>query len=342
MNLENTVRGGSGRKFNAGKFFLRWEWMLVFLFVIVNIFNSSISSYYWQPETFMDAPMSFLDKAFMVMPMALVLLLGMIDISVGSTVALASVLMGVSYRAGMPMGLAMVVCLAVGTGCGMINGLILAKYDEQQLPSMIITLATMTIYRGLALIILKDQSVGNFPSWFSYLGWGYVGGVPFILIAFAVFAVFFLILLHKTSFGRQLYGMGNNLKACRYSGIKTARNKILVYTMLGFMAGVCALFLTSKMGSTRPNVANGYELEVIAMAALGGFSTFGGKGNMIGAILAAFIIGFLRYGLGLINASSELILIIIGVLLIASVLASNVKPKMKLPEEKESPEKKSQ
>lgn len=329
MDAEHQI--GSKKKFEASKFFFRWEWLLVLLFIVVNIFNSCISPYYWQFDTFCDAPMSFLDKAFMVMPMALVLLLGMIDISVGATVALASVLMGVSYQAGMPMGLSMVLCLAVGVACGFINGLILSRFSEQELPSMIITLATMTIYRGLALIILKDQSVGNFPSWFSYLGWGYVGKIPFILIVFLIFAALFIVLLHKTSFGRQLYGMGNNLKACRYSGIKTARNKIIVYTMLGFMAGVCALFLTSKMGSTRPNVANGYELEVIAMAALGGFSTFGGKGNMIGAIIAAFIIGFLRYGLGLINASSEIILIIIGVLLIGSVLASNIKPKSETP-----------
>lgn len=146
------------------------------------------------------------------------------------------------------------------------------------------------------------------------------------MIVFIIFAVIFGVLLHKTSFGRQLYGMGNNLKACQYSGIKTSRNKILVYTMLGLMAGVTAIFLTSRMGSTRPNVATGYELEVIAMAVLGGFSTSGGKGNMIGAIIAAFVIGFLRYGLGLINVSAQVILIVVGLLLIGSVLAANFKP----------------
>lgn len=317
------------KKFSARTFFLRWEWFLVLLFIIVNIFNSSISPYYLQIGTLSDAPMSFLDKSFMVLPMALILLLGMIDISVASIVALSSVIMGVSFRAGLPMGWAIVLCLAVGTACGMINGLILAKFNEQILPSMIITFATQVIYRGIALIILEDQSVGNFPSWFNYLAWGYVGPIPFILIVFIVFAALFVVLLHKTSFGRQLYGMGNNLKACQYSGIRTGRNKVIIYTMMGFMAGVCALFLTSKMGSTRPNVANGYELEVIAMAALGGFSTSGGKGNMIGAIIATFILGFLRYGLGLINVSSQVILIIIGILLIGSVLASNIKPKEK-------------
>ncbi len=317
------------KNFNARTFFLRWEWFLVLLFIIVNIFNTCISPYYLQIGTLSDAPMSFLDKSFMVLPMALILLLGMIDISVASIVALSSVIMGVAFKAGLPMGWAIVLCLAVGTVCGMINGFILARFNEQILPSMIITFATQVIYRGIALIILEDQSVGNFPSWFNYLAWGYVGPVPFILVVFIIFAVLFTVLLHKTSFGRQLYGMGNNLKACEYSGIKTRRNKVVIYTMMGFMASVCALFLTSKMGSTRPNVASGYELEVIAMAALGGFSTSGGKGNMIGAIIATFILGFLRYGLGLINVSSQVILIIIGVLLIGSVLASNISPKEK-------------
>ena len=324
METKNIV---GSKTFNARSFFFQWEWLLVALFILINIFNSSLSPYYLQIDTFTDAPMSFLDKAFMVMPMALVLLLGEIDISVASTVALASVLMGVSFNAGLPMPLAMLLCLLVGTVCGLINGLILAKFKE--LPSMIVTLATMTIYRGLALIILKDQASGSFPAWFKTFGWGYVGPIPLIMIAFIIFAVLFGILLHKTSFGRQLYGMGNNLKTCQYSGIKTSRNKVLVYTMLGFMAGVTAIFLTSRMGSTRPNVATGYELEVIAMAVLGGFSTSGGKGNMVGAIIAAFVIGFLRYGLGLINVSSQVILIVVGLLLIGSVMAANIKPTSK-------------
>lgn len=315
------------KQFSARTFFLQWEWLLVALFIAINIFNSTLSPYYMQADTFTDAPMSFLDKAFMVMPMAFVLLLGEIDISVASTVALSSVLMAVSYNAGLPMVLAMVLCLLVGTICGLINGLILAKFPE--LPSMIVTLATMTIYRGIALIILKDQASGNFPKWFKQLGWGYVGPIPIMMIVFAVFAVAFGILLHKTSFGRQLYGMGNNMKTCQYSGVKTSRNKVLVYTMLGFMAGVTALFLASRMGSTRPNVATGYELEVIAMAVLGGFSTSGGKGNMVGAVIAAFVIGFLRYGLDLVNISAQVILIVVGLLLIGSVLAANFKPGFK-------------
>lgn len=188
---------------------------------------------------------------------------------------------------------------------------------------MIITLATMTIYRGIAYIILEDQASGGFPEWFQYLSWGYVGPIPFSLLMFIILAVVFGMLLHKSAFGRQVYAMGNNETTSRYSGIKVNRNKVIIFTLMGLMAGACALFLTSRMASTRPNVAQGYELDVIAMVVLGGVSTAGGKGNMLGAILAVFIVGYLRYGLGLINISAQVMMIIIGLLLIGSVLASN-------------------
>ena len=149
--------------------------------------------------------------------------------------------------------------------------------------------------------------------------------MPIILIVFAVCAVVFGLLLHKTSFGRKIYGMGNNLTASRYSGIKTDSVIMIVSVLTGLMAGFTALFLTSRMGSTRPNVAQGYELEVIAMVVLGGVSTSGGKGRIAGPLLAIFIIGFLNYGLGLVNIQAQVLLIIVGLLLILSVLVLNIR-----------------
>ena len=118
--------------------------------------------------------------------------------------------------------------------------------------------------------------------------------------------------------------IGNNRTASLYSGIKTDRLLIIIFTLAGFMSGVTALFLTSRMGSTRPNIANGYELDVIAMAVLGGVSTDGGKGRIFGPIIAIFIIGYLQYGLGLINQSAQVVMIILGILLIGSVMIQNI------------------
>ena len=298
--------------------------MLVILFFLVQALNSLLSPYYLDADNLRDATMTFLDKAFIVLPMVLVMILGDIDISVASTVALSSVVMADLYTMGVPMPVAMVIALLVGSLCGFINGLLIVKFKE--LSSVIVTLSTMIIYRGIAYMILEDQAAGKFPEWFSFLGWGYVGGVPFILIVFAVFAVAFTLLLHRTTFGRYVYAMGNNMTASRFSGVQVDKIRIIVFTLTGLFAAVTALFLTSRMGSTRPNVATGYELDVIAMVVLGGISTSGGRGRMIGAILAVFLVGYLRYGLGLVNVPAQLMLVIIGLLLVFAVLMPKLRP----------------
>lgn len=304
-------------------FFFQWEWLLVLIFIVINVINANLSPYYLNFNTIIDATMTFLDKAFIVLPMAFILVLGDIDISVGSTVALSSVIMAVLYNMGLPMPIAMIVCLAVGTLCGFLNGFILVKFKE--LSAVIVTLSTMIIYRGIAYIILENQASGNFPKWYTYLGWGYVGKIPFILIVFIIFAIGFGLLLHKTTFGRRVFAMGNNITASKFSGVKVDKMKIIIFTLTGLMSAITAIFLASRMGSTRPNIATGYELDVIAMAVLGGISSAGGKGRMIGAVISIFLIGFLRYGLGLINIPAQILLIIIGLLLIFAVMIPNLK-----------------
>jgi rhamnose transport system permease protein len=305
------------------RFLFQWEWLLCLIFILIHIINSFLSPYYLNADTFLSAPMNFLDKAFIVLPMMLVIILGNIDISVGSIVAFSSVMLAVIFNAGVPLPLALAAALLIGTLCGGINGLLQVKFKE--LPAMIITLSTMTIYRGVAYVILEDRAAGGFPSWFSFFAWGYVGPFPFILVAFVIAAVIFGILLHKTVFGRRIYGMGSNLLACKYSGVKTDRILITVSLLTGCMSAVTAIFLTSRMGSTRPNVALGYELDVIAMVVLGGVSTSGGTGRIAGPLLAIFIIGFLNYGLGLVNMSAQVILIVLGLLLVLSVLIMNLR-----------------
>ena len=319
MAEEKSVR----KRFDFKEFFFQWEFILVIILIGIFIMNSSLSPNFLRVQTFLNAPMSFLDKAFMVLPMTFVLLLGKIDISVGSTVALSAVALGLSYQAGLPMILAIMVALLVGTLAGFINGFLITRYHE--LPSMILTLGTLTLYRGLSYILLENQSISGFPDWFQTLGWGYIGSVPIMFIVFALFAAFFIILMHKTAFGREISAIGFNERTSKYSGIKVNKRIIITFTMMGFMAAVTALFLASRMSSVRADIAVGYELEVIAMVVLGGVSTSGGVGKMVGPVIAVFIIGFLRYGLGLINVSSQVITMIIGVLLIGSVLVTKFK-----------------
>lgn len=321
------------QEFSLMKFFLKWEWFLLVIFIGVNILNISVSPldkvtgipiYMSLPGLF-NATLSFLEKAFIALPMAYILVLGDIDISVGSIVALSAVLMAESYNTlGLPMGVAVIICLLVGTLCGFINGIILTKFTE--LAPMIVTLGTQILFRGIATIILKDQASQGLTSvnWFSQLYWGKLGPVPFIFIIFIVCALIFGFVLHKTTFGRRLYAIGSNRVAAEYAGIQVQKIRCIVFTITGTFSAVTAIFLTSCMGSARPNIAAGYELDAISMVVLGGISTAGGKGNFVGAILAIFIIGFLRYGLGLINVSSQVMLVIIGGLLICAVMLPNL------------------
>lgn len=322
--MDRVVTVSTKRKWRAKSFFLQWEWILIALLIVIHIINSNLSEYYLTLDTFINVPMEFLDKAFIVFPMIFILISGNgnIDISVGSTVALSSVIMGVAYNSGLPMGAAIVLCLLVGALCGFANGMVLAVFPE--LPAMIVTLGTLTLYRGIAYIILEDGAAGKFPSWFSYFGWGSLGPVPFMLVMFIIAAVIYGVLLHKTKFGRTLYAMGWSRKTAFYSAVNVSRMTVVIYTLAGFMAGITAVFLTSRMGNTRPNIASNYELDVIAMAVLGGVSTAGGRGKIWGPIIAVFIIGYLQHGLGLINQSAQTVMIIQGLLLIGSILVQRL------------------
>ncbi|MDK2897064.1 MAG: rhamnose transport system permease protein [Candidatus Atribacteria bacterium] len=302
----------------------RWELLLVILIIGVSIVNGRLSPHFWSYAGLMDALAVFLEKGFMVLPMALVLVIGDIDISVASIVALSSVVMAMSYAAGLPMALAVLVALAVGAGCGYFNGVLISRIPG--LSAIIVTLAGSSLYRGIAYILLGDQAIGGFPSWYSYLAWGYVGNtsIPFIIVVFILCAVIYWLLLHRTAFGRKVYAMGNNPVAARFSGIPVAKIKQIIFTLNGLMAGMAAVFLTSKLGSSRPNIATGYELEVIAIAVLGGVSPAGGKGSIIGVCLALILMRLLRYGMGLVNVPGQVMLVIIGVVLVCVVMLPNI------------------
>lgn len=317
VSTDGTRTIAAERSFSLKRFFLQWEWLLVIMFIAVNIFNISASSNYANARNLLNATRDFLDKAIVVFPMAFVLMLGEIDISVASTMALSATVMGVVYQSGAGMAAAIAAALATGIICGLINGVILVKFPE--LSSMIVTLATQIIYRGIASIMLETNSVGGFPKWFGRIAAGKAGLVPYVLIFVIVEALFFAYLLHFTKFGRRCYAMGNSVTVAKYSGVHTDRIKIIVYTMAGLFSALAAVYLASKMSSVRPDVAKGYELDIIAMAVLGGVSTSGGKGRILGASLAILVIGYLRYGLGLINASSQIIMIVVGALLILTV-----------------------
>ena len=308
---------------------VRWETLLVFIFLAVNIMNVSLSPNYLNAFNLFTNINNFLVKGFIALPMAYILLLGDIDLSVGANVCLSATILGIVYNATNSIWLAILACLAVGALCGAINGLILTKFTE--LAPMIVTLATTTLYRGISERILAGESTKGMRNveWFAKIYDARIGPVPVLFIIFCVLALIFGIVMHKTVFGRQMYAIGANKKAAEYAGIKVQKIRMIVFTLTGVICGLAAIFYCAWMGAVKSNIAEGYDLEAISMCVLGGVSTAGGKGNFPGVIISIFIIGLLRYGLGLINLNPQIIRIIIGALLILVVMFPNIRQSLR-------------
>ena len=294
-----------------------WEVLLFGVAIAIFIFNSLASPYFLDVWNLSDATFNFTEKAMIAFAMALLVISGEIDLSVAAIIALASTAMGAAAQMGVGApGLALI-GLGVGLGCGLVNGTLVSVL---KLPSIVVTIGTMSLFRGISYIVLGDQAYGKYPADFAFFGQGYVVWVvSFEFVLFAAVACAFAILLHTTNFGRQVYVIGNNEFAARFSGIPVERVKFILFLLTGLMSGVAAICLTSRLGSTRPSIAQGWELEVVTMVVLGGVSILGGAGTIGGVVIAAFVMGLVSFGLGLLNVPGIVMSIFIGLLLIITI-----------------------
>ncbi len=294
-----------------------WEALLLVVAVAVFVVNSFASPYFLNAWNLSDATFNFTEKALIAFPMAMLIIAGDIDLSVASILALASTAMGVVMAAGGDTTLLVLVGLGTGLACGAVNGLLVAGLN---LPSIVVTIGTMSLFRGLSFVILGDQAFTGYPDSFAYFGQGYVGWViSFELVLFALAALAFYVLLHRTSFGRTVYAIGNNPTAALFSGIRVTRVRFVLFLLTGLMSGLAAVCLTSRLGSTRPSIATGWELEVVTMVVLGGINILGGSGTIPGVVLAAIIMGLVTFGFGLLNVPGIVMSIFLGILLIAVI-----------------------
>ena len=306
----------------SASWLVQWEFMLLALFLVFNVWMSLRTPHYLDIRNLFDMTPMLSEKAIVALVMTFIIITGNIDISVGSIMALSSVTMAVLFDSGLNVWAAALVGICVGTLCGVLNGFIITRLN---ISAVIVTLATFSLYRGIAYVILGDEAVSGFPRSFSYLGIGYVGDtpVPFVLVVFAVLAVIMGLILHKTTFGRMVYAIGSNEKTCYASGIPVKRIKVLLFGLSGCFSAVAAMFLTATIGNTRPSIATGFELEIITIVILGGVMITGGVGKMWGVVLSISLVGTIRYGLGLRNVPGQFMLIVIGSLLIVSILVNN-------------------
>ena len=291
-----------------------WEALLVVVAVAIFAINSFASPYFLDPYSLSDLTFNFTEKGLIAFAMALLIISGEIDLSVAAIIALASTMMGMAVQAGAGTPVLVLIGIVVGLGCGAFNGLLVTRLG---LPSIVVTIGTMSLFRGIAFIILGDQAYKGYPESFAFFGQGYVWWVvSFELVLFLIAAVVYWFLLHRTSFGRRVFAIGNNPVAAQFSGVRVGRIKFILFCLTGLMSGIASVLITSRLGSTRPSIAQGYELEVITMVVLGGVSILGGAGSILGVVLAAFIMGLVTFGLGLLNVPGIVMSIFIGLLLI--------------------------
>ena len=297
--------------------FKSWETLLFAVAVAIFIVNSFASPYFLDPWNLSDATFNFTEKAMIAFAMAMLIVAGEIDLSVASIIALASTAMGLAMEAGVGVPGLVGVGIVTGLACGAVNGVLVAGMG---LPSIVVTIGTMSLFRGISYIVLGDKAFTGYPPEFAYFGQGYVVWVfSFELVLFAVMALVFWALLHRTNFGRSVYAIGNNPTAALFSGIRVDRVRFILFLLTGLMSGIAAVCLTSRLGSTRPSIATGWELEVVTMVVLGGVNILGGSGTIPGVVLAAFVMGLVTFGFGLLNVPGIVMSIFIGILLIGVI-----------------------
>jgi rhamnose transport system permease protein len=261
------------------------------------------------------------EVGLVALPMTFIIITAGIDLSVGSIMGLCAILLGYSWQNfGLPLELAIVLALVIGALAGAVNGWFITRIG---VPPLIMTLATLALYRGLAEGISQARSVRGYPEWFFQLGQGEFLGVPTQLWILVVAILVAAIVLARTTFGRSLYAIGHNELAARFSGIPVDRYKLAIYTLSGLMAGLAGYIFVSRVSTTRSDMGTGLELDVIAAVVLGGTSIFGGTGSILGTVLGVILIQLLKNGLALTGVKGDATIVVIGSVLILSILITN-------------------
>jgi rhamnose transport system permease protein len=308
---------GTGRRWVAS--LARWETLLAIVLVVLIWVGASLSPVFLTTRNFANLIAAVIEVAIMSLPMALIIIAGEIDLSVEAMVGLSVAVLGFLYAAGVPIEVAIPIVLVVGALGGLLNGVLVTRLG---LPSLVVTLGTLALFRGLALVVLGSRGISAFPEWFTTLGFGTIPGlpIPWPFVIYALLAIALGLLLHRTWIGRQIFAIGKNKAASRYSGVEVARIKLLLFVLSGTVAALAGTILTARFASARADVGVGLTLVVITIVLLGGIDIFGGRGTILGVVLAFFTLAVLGNALRLANVSSDIQSIAVGLLLIVSVV----------------------
>lgn len=296
---------------------LRREVLLLFLLLAEMALMQSLSPLFLTPDNLIDVVRQSAEIGLIALAMTLVIITAGIDLSVGSIVGLSIMTMGMLWAdAGLPLWLAVLLALLTGTLLGGFNGTLITLVG---IPPLIVTLATMAGFRGVALGMSQARSIRNFPESFLHLGQGYALGIPAQVWILAVAALLFHLALTRTAWGRSVFGIGANEAAARLSGVPVIRVELQVYMLSGFMSALAAVIYAAHVSVAKPDAGLGFELTAITAVVLGGTAVSGGEGGVLGTLIALLMVGFLRSGLTLARVPSEAQDMMVGLLLILVV-----------------------
>lgn len=297
----------------------RWETGLVLLAAFVVIFGASTSPEFLTSRNFFYMSLNVGEVAIMALPMALIVISGEIDLSVASTLGMSSALLGFLWIRGWPMPAVLVAVLAAGAIAGLFNAVLITRLG---LPSLAVTIGTLTLYRGVALILLGPNSVSSFPVAYTNVGILPFPGtdIPYSVVIFLVLAVLVGITVHATPAGRAIFAIGLNKQAAAFSGIRVTRIKTILYVVSGVLSALAGILFTFRLSTAISNNGTGLELDVVAVVLFAGVSIFGGTGTIAGVVLALFTFAAMQNALLLVNFNERAAGIVTGSLLLASVL----------------------
>lgn len=299
----------------------RWETLLFAVLCVVILANLRLSPFYFDLNNLSNVFRLSIEKAMVVLLMTFVIINGEIDLSVASVMGLSASVLAFTYEAGWSVPVGCAVALFVGVLCGALNGYFVAYLG---MPSIVVTLAGLIAYRGIARVLLEDRSVGGYPTRFTDLAQkGFIGPFPLSIFLFLLLFIICFVILERTAFGRYVYVIGSNREGAEYAGVNVRKIKMTIFIFTGLMAAFAGLWYTARLGNIRANAAEGFELDIITIVLLGGVSIFGGKGTMLGVGLSLLVVLNIRNGMSLANVSGNVQTSVVGALLILSVLIPN-------------------
>ena len=295
---------------------------VLFLIMLVSVlFLATRTDKFLTVDNLLQQGRFMAEVGLIAIPMTYIIITGGIDLSVGSILGLTAIVLGWTWQElGFPLELAIITGIISGTVAGFVNGLFIVRVG---VPPLIMTLATLALYRGLAEGISEARSARGYPEWFFQLGQGEFLGIPTQLWLLIIAVIIFAIVLARTRLGRALYAIGNNETGARFSGLTVNRHLLFIYTFSGFMSAVAGYIFVSRVSTTRSDMGTGIELDVIAAVVLGGTSIFGGTGSIPGTIIGVVLIQLLKNGLVLTGVTSDATIVVIGSVLIFAILVNN-------------------